>query len=48
MVAPPLKCLVQLGGVDAVLPDQLVGDDNGVAVDDLGAAGQAITPSARA
>ena len=37
-LAPPPERLVQLGGVDAVQPDQLPGHDNGVAVlrrDDL-------------
>ena len=30
--SPPPEGLVQLGGVDAVQPDQLVGDDDGIAV----------------
>jgi hypothetical protein len=29
-------------GIDPVQPDQLIGDNDGVAVDDLGATGQAI------
>jgi hypothetical protein len=32
--------LVQFGGVDAVEPDHLPGNHDGVAVDDLGGAGQ--------
>jgi hypothetical protein len=39
---PPPERLVQFGGVDAMQPDQLIGDHGGVAVDDLGGAGQAI------
>jgi hypothetical protein len=45
---PPPERLVRFGGVDAVQPDELIGHDDRIAVDDLGAAGQAITPSARA
>jgi hypothetical protein len=38
MLAPPPERLVQFGGVDAGQPDQLIGHDDGVAVDDLGGA----------
>ncbi len=48
LLAPPPERLVQFGGVDAVQPDQLIGHDDGVAVDDLGGAGEAIgTPAER-
>ena len=48
LLAPPLERLVQFGGVDAVQPDQLPGDDYGVAVDDLSGAGEALcTPPGR-
>jgi hypothetical protein len=43
---PAPERLIQFGGVNAVQPDQLVGNDDGVAVDDLGGAGKAIgTPA---
>ena len=46
VLAPPPERLVQFGGVDAVQPDQLPGHNDGIAVDDLGGAGQAIhTPA---
>jgi hypothetical protein len=38
-LAPPPERLVQFGGVDAVQPDQLIGDDDGVAVDDFSGSG---------
>ena len=40
LLAPPLERLIQFGGVDAVQPDQLPGDDDGVAVDDLRGTGK--------
>jgi hypothetical protein len=39
-LALPPERLVQFGGVDAVQPDHLPGDDDRVAVDDLGRAGK--------
>jgi peptide/nickel transport system substrate-binding protein len=39
-LAPPPERLVQFGGVDAVLPDQVIGDDNCVGVDDPGSGGR--------
>jgi hypothetical protein len=36
LLTPPPERLVQLGGVDAVQPDELIGDDDRVAVDDVG------------
>jgi hypothetical protein len=39
-LALPPERLVQFGGVDAVQPHELPGHDDGVAVDDLGGAGQ--------
>jgi hypothetical protein len=42
VLAPPPERLIQFGGIDAVQPDQLIGNDDGVAVDDLGGAGEAI------
>ena len=48
LIAPPPERLVQFGGIDAVQPQGLIGHDDSVAVDDLGGAGQAFTPSARA
>jgi hypothetical protein len=36
LLAPLPAHLVQLWCVDAVQPDQLVGQDDGVAIDDLG------------
>jgi hypothetical protein len=48
LLAPPPEALVHFGGVDAVEPDQLIGDHNSVAVDDLGGADEAIgTPAER-
>jgi hypothetical protein len=43
---PRPERLVQFGAVDAVQPDQLVGDDDSVAVDDFGGAGEAIGATA--
>ena len=46
LLAPPLERLVELWRVDTVQPDHLPGDDDGVAVDDLGGTGEAIgTPT---
>jgi hypothetical protein len=39
-LALPPERLVQFGSIDAVQSDKLPGDDYGVAVDDLGGAGQ--------
>jgi hypothetical protein len=36
------KTSAPIRSIDAVQPDQLIGDDDSVAVDDLGAASQAI------
>jgi hypothetical protein len=45
---PPPERLVQCGGVDAVQPDQLLGNDDRVAVEDLGGAGEGLgTPAER-
>jgi hypothetical protein len=46
LLTPPLECLVEPWGVETVQPDQLIGHDDGVAVDDLGdeAAGAARPP----
>jgi hypothetical protein len=42
VLAPPPERLVQFGGVNTMQPDQLLGDDDGAAVDDLGGTGEAI------
>ena len=48
LFASPPERLVQLGGVNAVQPDELIGHDDSVAVDNFGAAGQAVgTPPER-
>jgi len=48
LLAPPHERLVQLGGVDPVQPHELSGHDDGVAVDDLGGAGERLgTPAER-
>jgi hypothetical protein len=42
LLAPPQERLVKFGRVDAVQPDQLPGNNDGVAVDDLGGAGERV------
>jgi hypothetical protein len=41
-LTPPPERLVQFGGINTMQPDELVGDDDGIAVDDLGGAGEAV------
>lgn len=46
LLAPPPECLVQFGCVDAMQPHPLPGDDDRVAIDDPGGAGEALgTPA---
>ena len=48
LFASPPERLVQFGGVNAVQPDELIGHNDSVAVDNFGAAGQALgTPPER-
>jgi len=42
LLTPPPERLVEFGGVDPVQPNHLPGHDDGVAIDDLGGAGEAI------
>jgi hypothetical protein len=42
LLAPSRARLAQFGGLNTMQPDELIGDDNGVAVDDLGRSSDAI------
>jgi hypothetical protein len=45
LLTPPRERLIEFGRVDTVQPDQLPGDDDGVAGEDLGGAGEALGAS---